>query len=162
MRRTRRNHAIEHATVHLLTARRPCNVAARADSGGFYLYGDVDTAELRAAVIEAIARLKTEPGLAVHPRCGTNLVVGGLLAGLASLAAVLSASAEEQRAGPWSLLPRLLLAGTAAAVVSQPAGPWVQRRLVTRPDVAGVRVAAVTVQERGRHRLHRVELTDGE
>ena len=160
-RRTRRNHGIEHATVHVLTARRPgTQLAGRSDSGGFYLYGQVSETDLREAAEEAIRRLATEPELAIHPYCGTNLVVGGFTAGLAALAAVATLPKGRREAGPLSLLPRFLLAGTAAALASANLGPIVQARWTTLPDARGVRVAAVRRVGGGRHVLHRVELVD--
>src|SRR3989304_53818 len=90
-RRTGGNHAIEHATVPVLAGRCPRRaVAGRSDSRGFWLYGAVDTDTLRSAVGEAIVRLEQEPELAVHPYCGTNLVVNGVVAGLVSLVALAS------------------------------------------------------------------------
>lgn len=161
VRRVRRNHALEHATVHVLSGRRPgIPLAGRSDGGGFWLYGDVETEDVRAAATTALARLPSEPQLAIHPYCGTNLVVGGLLAAAAALAALLSTAAEDRARKPLSVLPRLLLAGTAAAVASRPLGPWAQRRLTTHPDVAGARIGAITLRRKGRHRLHRVEVGD--
>ena len=80
-RRLRQHHGIEHATVTLLSRRLPgIFIAARSDLQGFIVYGDVDTLTLRAAVEEALGRLQQgERQLAVHPNCGTNLVVAGLI-----------------------------------------------------------------------------------
>jgi hypothetical protein len=159
-RRTRRNHAIEHATVHLLTAGQPrLPLAGRSDAGGFYLYGNVETNRLAAAVDEAIRRLDDEPELAVHPHCGTNLVVGGLTAGLASLLAVATAP-ENRRLGALDLLPRFLLAGTVAALAGANLGPVVQRRWTTLAEARGVKVTGITRSQKGRHVLHRVGLAD--
>lgn len=160
-RRTRRNHAIEHATVHILTARQPrVSLAGRADGGGFYLYGNVTAAAVHEAVEEAIRRLGAEPELAIHPHCGTNLVVGGFTAGLAALVAVATFPRQRRLDSPWSLLPRLTLAGTAAALASANLGPIIQARWTTLADVRNVRVAAVRQVSGGRHTLHRVELRD--
>jgi hypothetical protein len=50
----RRNHGIEHATVHILTSRDPnLQVIGRADTTGFNIYGEVATNELEAAAHEA-------------------------------------------------------------------------------------------------------------
>lgn len=162
LNRTRRNHAIEHATVHILSERRPgLALAGRSDARGFYLYGPVSSDEVRTAVEEALRRLGAEPSLAVHPRCGTNLVVTALVSGLASLVALWTTDAQERAARPWTMLPRLLLAGTLSAVVSQPLGPAVQRRFSTRPDVGGTSVGRIVARDGGRHRLHRIELLHG-
>ena len=86
----RRNHALEHATIHVLTERLPgLRLVGRSDWGGFTLYGPVDTAQVSAAVSAAMARLSAgEKDLAIHPQCGTNLATGFVLAGLASTAAL--------------------------------------------------------------------------
>jgi hypothetical protein len=87
---TRQVHALEHATVWVLT-----NMAGRASSPtainteslgglstdrGFYLYGEASTPDIHRAAQIALRRITTgEWNLAVHPRCGTNLSVGMLL-----------------------------------------------------------------------------------
>lgn len=159
LHRTRRNHAIEHATVHILSGRRPgLPMAGHADAGGFFLLGRLETEEVHAAAREAIERLRREPGLAVHPNCGTNLVVGGVLAGLASMAAL--ATLPPQRSRSLDALSRLVLAGTAAALASQPLGPWVQRHLTTSPETGGARVGPITRRERAGRVLHRIAIVD--
>jgi len=92
---TRQVHALEHATVWVLT-----NMAGRTSSPtainseslgglstdrGFYLYGTAATVDVSRATQIALRRITSgEWNLAVHPRCGTNLSVGMLLtAGLA-------------------------------------------------------------------------------
>jgi hypothetical protein len=160
-RRTRRNHAIEHAAIHILTARFPkLGMAGRSDSGGFYLYGDVDTAAVRSATEEAIERLKLEPELAVHPFCGTNFVVGGMLAGLASLAAMSTVSEERRQRGMLELLPRLMIAGTLAGLASQQIGPLVQTHVTTLPDTDGVSITRIERQTPRGHVVHRVDIAD--
>jgi hypothetical protein len=158
----RRNHAAEHATIHLLTPRyREQALAGRADAKGFFIYGRVDTDDVRSAVEEAIARLPAEPHLAVHPRCGTNVVVTGLAAGLASLFAVISLPADRRRASMLAeTLPRLLVAGSLAAFAGAGLGPAVQEKYTTSPNTRGVRLREVKRIERGKMVLHRV-LLDG-
>lgn len=158
-RRTRRNHAIEHAAVHVLSALLPGrSMAGRSDAGGFYLFGDLPTDAVRQAVDDALARLPREPELAIHPNCGTNMVVGGLIAGAA---ATLAAATLPPRRGRFALLPRMLLAGTMASVASQPLGPMAQRRWTTLSDVGGARVEGVVRSARGRLTVHRVTIVDG-
>ncbi len=160
VRRVRRNHAVEHATIHILTPKYSHQaLAGRADTNGFFLYGRVDTAHVAEAVDNALERLTGEPELAVHPRCGTNLVVSGLVAGLASLLAVASMPPDRRRgASAADVLPRLLLAGTAAALASASLGPMVQQRYTTLPDVEGVGVKEIRRIERGGAVIHRVIL----
>src|SRR5512143_927816 len=88
--RIRRNHGLEHATLHTLANRLPHTMlAGHSDTGGFWIIGDVSTDVLQAAVQEALTRLRAgESGLAVHPNCGTNIVTAGAMAGLAGAMAM--------------------------------------------------------------------------
>src|SRR5213082_1504750 len=91
-RRIRQNHALEHATITILSGYVPnLRISARSSSRGFIIFGDVDLGQLRRALDEALRRLQAgEAQLAIHPNCGTNLVVGislmtfGTLLGMAS------------------------------------------------------------------------------
>jgi hypothetical protein len=152
---TRQSHALEHATIHVLTQRfSGLQVMGRSTPHAYYVYGDIPTAVVSSAAAEALARLRAgEPQLAVHPRCGTNLVVSSLLTGLAS-ALVFS----RQRKFRWETLPELFLAITVALFLAQPAGYAVQQHVTTQTDLEGVSIAAVTRQSAGRMTIHRIEL----
>jgi len=161
VRRTRRNHAIEHATIHVLAARRPgLRMAGRSDAGGFVLYGNVATDDLRAAAEEAVARLDDEPSLAVHPHCGTNTVVTGLLSGFVAFLVTMALTRGRRSADPFTALPRLLTAGVLSAAVGQPLGPWAQQHLTTLSAVRGARIAGVEEVGRPGRPLHRVRVTE--
>src|SRR5438045_4994676 len=77
-RRIRQNHALEHATITVLSGMVPdLSISARSSSNGFIIFGDVDLGLLRRALDEALRRLQAgEASLAIHPNCGTNLAVG--------------------------------------------------------------------------------------
>lgn len=155
--RIRRNHATEHATIHVLTSRLPhVSPSGRADHRGFFLYGEVPTEAVRDAAHEALRRLQAgEAHLAVHPRCGTNLVVAGLLAGLSSMVASIGR--------PRSLLdrlPRMILATTLAVLAAQPLGPMIQEKVTTSPELEGVSVGDITRSKMGSMTVHRVLLED--
>jgi hypothetical protein len=157
----RRHHAVEHATIHILSARFPgVTLAGHSDGRGFRLYGDVPTDAVRSAVVEALTRLRTEPQLAVHPNCGTNVVSGGLLTAGMSLAVLATMSKDRRSEHPLEALPRLLMAGTLAFLANQALGPVVQQKLTTLPDPGGLRLADVQVRRRGRHVVQRVVLVD--
>lgn len=151
----RRNHALEHATIHVLTSYYPyVHIAGRATLDGFVLYGNLPTADVARAAQEALHRLQTgESYLAVHPRCGTNLAVSGILAGFSSLLAAAGSHRLLDR------LPRFLLATTAAVLLAQPLGPVIQERVTTTPDLAGVRIKDVIPQRLGKVIAHRVVMT---
>lgn len=149
----RQHHAIEHATVTLLTQRLPgVRVIAHSDLEGFTVVGNVDTETLRATVEEALARLQRgEKGLALHPNCGTNLVTAGALAGLSAL---LLASGRNR--SWWDRLPSAILGATLALMVAGPAGHWMQANVTTSAEVADLRVDAVYRVEGGPVTRHRV------
>lgn len=152
----RQHHGIEHATLTVLSRRRPgVRVAARSDPKGFIVYGEVDTLDLKAAAEEALARLNAGEGtLAVHPNCGTNLVAAGVLSGVAALAAV-----SGERRSLWDRVPAAILAATAALLVAQPLGRWTQEWVTTSSRVTGLRVASVIRFDAGPVTRHRVTIT---
>ncbi len=154
----RQNHALEHATIHVLTQRNPyLRLVGRTTPRGFLIYGEVDTELVTEAAAEALTRLQSgERGLAVHPRCGTNLATAGVLAGLSAFA-VTSVRSKSRLAK----LPQILLATTAAIIVAQPLGLALQEYLTTSPQVEGVRIAKITRQVMGRITVHRVDLERG-
>ena len=61
-RRIRQNHALEHATITILSGMVPdLRVSARSSSNGFIVFGDVDLGMLRRALDEALRRLLPVP-----------------------------------------------------------------------------------------------------
>lgn len=154
--RTRQCHALEHATVHLLSQRFPTTpVMGRSTPAGFYIYGDIPTPALASIAGEALARLGAgESHLAVHPRCGTNLAVGALLSGLVSAVFL-----RRRRPAPWwEELPRLMLAISAVLFLSQPLGYSVQKHVTTSSDVGNVRFATIQRKEIGRQTAHFIQV----
>ncbi len=152
--RVRRNHALEHATIHVLSEKhRPMNVVGRSAFNGFYLYGDLSTELVIEAVNEAYDRLRAgEHQLAIHPNCGTNLVTAGSLAGLATFAVL----GNSKRRG-LNLLPNALLAATAALVLAQPIGPRLQAHVTTMADLGDMRIKGVRHMDRRNLVVHFVE-----
>ncbi|HEY8490231.1 MAG TPA: DUF6391 domain-containing protein [Dehalococcoidia bacterium] len=139
LERVRRNHALEHATVSVLLSRLGPTVrlVGRATPDGFYIYGNVPTEELTAAVQEGLARMRRgESHLAVTPLCGTNIAVAGLLAGLASVLAMGGGNRANR-------LPNAMTAAMLAVVAAQPLGRLVQKYVTTSPDLADVEVAEI-------------------
>src|SRR5258708_35557539 len=58
-RRIRQNHALEHATITILSGIVPdLRISARSSSRGFIIFGDVDLGQLRRALDEALHRLQ--------------------------------------------------------------------------------------------------------
>jgi hypothetical protein len=150
----RRNHAVEHATMHIMAQRQPyLNAVARTSLDGFYVYGPVDTQTLADAAAEGLARLQAgQSELAIHPRCGTNLAVAGFLAGVATFLAMGRSRSRLNK------LPRFILAATLAVIAAQPLGLLVQERFTTSTDVGSTRIRQVVRQLMGRLTVHKVEL----
>ncbi|MFQ5613978.1 MAG: DUF6391 domain-containing protein [Anaerolineae bacterium] len=154
----RRNHGLEHATIHVLSGRIPnLSIVGRSDWSGFTLYGEVDTADVEYAAHEAIRRLRAgQAELAVHPRCGTMLATTGMLTGLAAFL-TLAASNRPGRRFRWSSLPEAMLAATLAAIVSQPVGLVLQERFTTSGEPGQLEIAGIRRAIQGGLTIHRVE-----
>jgi hypothetical protein len=151
--RVRRHHAIEHATVTLLSERNPnLRIVGRSDTTGFFIYGEVERAELEDAARRALARLQNgEAALAIHPRCGTNLVVAGLLSALAAILAI-------GRKPSLDKIPNVILATTIAGFIAQPLGAKFQERVTTSPDARGARVAGIRASQMGQIQVQHVDI----
>lgn len=157
IRAIRRNHALEHATIHILTEICPgISLIGRSDWKGYLLYGNVDTGLVERAAHEALARLQSgEHWLAVHPRCGTILATTGVLSGLAVFL-TLGVSNPRGR-WRWANLPEAILAATVTAVLAQPLGLLVERYLTTSANVSDLSIRRVYRQSSGRVPVHRIE-----
>ena len=153
----RRNHALEHATLHTLAGHLPRTMLmGHSDVGGFWIIGDVPPEMLHAAVQEAIARLRAgEKQLAIHPNCGTNFVTAGALAGLAGAASMLGSG--RRLTDKIARLPFTAALATLALIVAQPLGMLLQARVTTQGDPGSLEVIAITHRKQGRLNLHRVQ-----
>ena len=154
----RRNHALEHATVNVLSERRPgLRLVGRSDWAGFTLYGSVETGDVHIAISEGLCRLHAgERGLAIHSRCGTNLATGVILVGLASRAAL-----SGKRRSLCRKAIELSLGLGAAFVVAQPLGVAIQKRWTTSSDMADLLVVRIQRSERNGLTVHRIKTTQG-
>jgi hypothetical protein len=153
----RRNHGLEHATLHTLANHLPQTMLmGHSDMGGFWIIGDVPPEMLHSAVQEAIARLRAgERQLAIHPNCGTNYVTSGALAGLAGAAAMLGSGKRMQ--DKLARLPFAAALATMALIISQPLGLLLQARVTTSGDPGTLEVTAITHKKQGRLTVHHVQ-----
>ena len=118
---TRRNHALEHATLHVLARTHKISMAGHSNPTGFFLLGDLQLEEIANAAIEALTRLKAgESGLAVHEGCGTNMATTALLSGTFAWAPL-----QGARSTRWRLLliPLAVVFATFGYRLSKPLGP---------------------------------------
>lgn len=148
---TRRNHALEHATLHMLARTHKINMAGHSNPTGFFIFGELRTDEIREALNEAYGRLRSgERGLAIHPGCGTNLVATAFLPG--TLAWLPFQGARSTRAR-LLLLPLALIFGVFGFILSRPLGTWLQRNVTTEADLGNMRLVDVTLVRKGVHRI---------
>ncbi len=143
IRRVRRNHGLEHATIHILSRKvKNLSMAGRSTSSGFYLYGNVSTSEVETAVGEALKRMKAgEHGLAIHPNCGTGLVTAGILTSMATLVGT-----TGMRSGildRLSRLPTVILLSTLSLILAQPLGLALQQHFTTLGDLGDMQVVGI-------------------
>lgn len=156
----RRNHGLEHGTIHVLNESNPnLRVAGRATYNGFFLYGDLKTEDIAAAAEQALQRIQGgERRLAVHPGCGTNLVTTGVLAGVLGFFASMAMGNQRRW---YDRLPNMTMAGVLGVVLSKPFGPWLQANVTTSTDVQGMRIRHVVRRRMGRLVTHFVETARG-
>jgi hypothetical protein len=147
IRRVRRNHGLEHATIHVLSNNtRHRSMAGRSTATGFYLYGNVPTDEVEAAAQEALRRMRNgEHSLAIHPNCGTGLVTAGLLTSVATLAG--TAGMKQGFLERLSRLPTIVLLSTMSLILSQPLGLALQQHFTTLGDPGNLEIADISRSE---------------
>jgi hypothetical protein len=158
--RVRRNHALEHATMNVLGERhKRLRLVGRSSVGGFYIYGDVSAEDVIAAAREGLQRLKAgRREMAVHPTCGTNLAVAGILAGVGAFLALGGLSRNRPKSLFQSLvrLPMACAAAMVGVFLAQPLGPFLQARVTTEADVGDMHIIDVAQERRAGILVHHV------
>lgn len=152
---TRRNHALEHATIHILSAKSPeRHLAGHSNPTGFFILGDITTEDLSAAVTEGLTRLRAgEHKLAIHAGCGTNFATAAFLAG--TLAWFPLSTAKSTRRRLW-LLPFAVIFGVLGYVLSQPLGPLLQAKVTTEADPGDMQIENIIPLRKRGPAVHRV------
>lgn len=154
--RIRRNHGLEHATLHVLSQRKPgTSLAGQSDYWGFWIIGDVSQSEVQESAQEALRRLQAgENQLAVHPYCGTNLVASALLGSLAVLS-VFIGSGKRSRS-KLERIPMAIALASLSLMLARPFGAWLQEHITTSADAIGLQIQSIRPVQRGWMRAHRV------
>lgn len=149
---TRRNHALEHATLHVLARTHAHqSMAGHSNPTGFFLLGNFETEEVKSAVTEALTRLRAgESGLAIHPGCGTNLLTAALLPATFAWAPLRAARSTRWRL---LLIPFALALALFGYFLSKPLGPWLQKYITTEADPGNLQVVDVVFVHKGVHRI---------
>ena len=152
---TRRNHALEHATIHILAAKYPnSHLAGHSNPTGFFVLGNVTTEDLANSVQEAWTRLHAgESELAIHAGCGTNMATTALLAG--SLAWFPLSGSKSLRRRLW-MLPFAVAFGVLGYFLSQPLGPFLQANVTTEADLGTLHVDEIALVRKRGVAVHRV------
>ncbi len=152
---TRRNHGLEHATVHVLSSYQPAaSIVGRSTPNCFYIYGNLSAAQIESAAHEALRRLRAgETQLAVHPGCGTNLVTYGTMAGAAAFAA----ASLGRRRSRVEALSSAMAAATLALLFAQPLGPLMQEHVTTSADMRTMEILGVYRTNSAGVPVHRVD-----
>ena len=154
--RVRRNHALEHATLNILTSRYPgLQAAGVSDAGGFWVTGRLELDSLTSAVVEALARLTAgEARLAFHAGCGTGYATTGVIAGTLAWLGMLGA--PKSMKGKLNRLPNVIVLAMLGAVAAQPLGVRLQTRVTTKADPGSLELTGIQVYERGGVQAFRV------
>ena len=138
----RKNHAMEHATIHLLTKAKPgISVSGYSLIKGYWLLGRVELEDVQKAAEMALARLNNgEKKLAVHPNCGTNLAVIGLCTAAAAMVTTMDMKEDDSFMSRFSAYAT---AGLIGALAGKPLGPKVQERFTTDADVKDISIISI-------------------
>mgnify|MGYP006308487915 CR=1 FL=1 len=157
LQRIQHNHALEHATINVLSRRYPkAHIVGFSGPAGFTLYTSLSGEEVVPAARQALKSLRDgDVGLAVHDNCGTNLVV---TAGLTTIATVVGLGMRRKRKllDVLERVPQTMLLNALAVMVATPLGHWVQTNMTTNPDVAGVEITSFVTDYQGNMRRVRV------
>ena len=150
--RVTRNHALEHATINVLSENhKKFSAQGNSTPWGFHLniFGSINDEDVALAVDEAQQRLRDgEKKLALHSSCGTVLLT---TATMATLAAQTTFSLERRRQNSsqvtlmvlLSALPAAILAVVVALIASRPVGMAIQERFTVDPELGDLQVTQV-------------------
>jgi len=152
----RRNHALEHASINILTKKNPnLRILGYSDPGGFWLHTDLSTEEVAEAVTEALDRLlHGESELAYHPNCGTNFAVSGIAAGLGAFVGMWGVGSRTK--DKLLRLPLVAMLATLALIFTRPLGRLVQQNISISPNPGSLRITQITRTMLGDKIVHRI------
>ena len=148
---TRRNHALEHATLHMLARTYKGSMAGHSNPTGFFLLGNFSTQDIWSNATEALERLRGgESGLAIHAGCGTNMATTTLLAGTLAWLPLRGTKSTLWRI---LLLPIAIAFGVIGYTLSRPLGPWLQKNITTEANMGAVQIIDIIPVRNGVHRV---------
>lgn len=154
--RLRRNHALEHATLNILSeSGQHGMLAGYSDPGGFWIVGAVKLEDLQQAVDKALERLQGgDAALAISPHCGTNFAVAGVFAGALAWLAMLGTGNSWRRR--FEQLPLVIVLSVLGFMAARPLGPLLQARVTTQASPGKMYIRGIDVHRRGAMTIHRI------
>jgi len=148
---TRRNHALEHATLHMLARTYKGTMAGHSNPTGFFLLGDFSTPDVWAAATEALERLREgESGLAIHAGCGTNMATTALLSATLGWSVLRGAKSTLTK---FLLLPIAVAFAVIGVLLARPLGPWLQKYVTTEANMGHMQIVDIIPIRKGVHRV---------
>jgi hypothetical protein len=149
---TRRNHAVEHATLHILARKyRNMTMGGHSNPTGFFLMGNFTKEDIQEAADEAMRRIRGgERELAIHEGCGTNIATSTLLPAFFAFVPM-----QRARTNLWRflLIPFAIGLAVFGYFLSKPLGPWLQRNVTTETDLGNMRIVDIIPVRKGLHRV---------
>jgi hypothetical protein len=149
---TRRNHALEHATLHVLEDKFPSrHLAGHSNPTGFFIFANVGTEDLSSSINQALTRLRAgERNLAIHAGCGTNMATSLVLSAVLGFVPL-----SGRKSTLWKILlvPFAVFFGVIGYALSQPLGPWLQANVTTEANMGDLHVVDVVPIRKGVHRV---------
>ncbi len=148
---TRRNHALEHATLHMLAHTHTGSMAGHSNPTGFFLLGNFSTQDVWAAATEALERLRSgESGLAIHAGCGTNMATTALLSGTLAWSVLRLAKSTLTKI---LLMPLAVFLAIIGFLIARPLGPVLQQRITTEANMGNMQIIDIIPVRKGVHRV---------
>ncbi len=149
---TRRNHAVEHATLHILARKfKNQSMGGHSNPTGFFLMGNFTMQDIQEAADEAMQRLRAgESGLAIHEGCGTNIATSTLLP---ATLAFLPMSRARSNFWRFFLIPFATMLAVGGYFLSKPLGPWLQKHVTTEAELGNMRIIEIVRVRNGLHRV---------
>jgi hypothetical protein len=143
IRKIRRNHGLEHATVHMLQRKfKDLRVSGWSSPFGFVLLHNAPADLVEGAAADALKRMKKgESGLAVHPNCGTNLITTGVLTTLVGVLFLWRHRLTGAR------LNQTVFWMIVAIMAGQPLGMSLQKNFTTDGDPGDMEINSVFTSE---------------
>ncbi len=133
----RQNHALEHATINVLSEKYGFkHLAGLSFEDGFFIGGIFDPSLVELAARESLARLRGgEKSLVIHRECGTSAGVGNLISALVFIFLLLLTG----RFYFFYIIISILL----ASILGSFFGKYAQKYLTTSSNLEGIEIKRV-------------------